>query len=299
MRRGDRVVRSSNRMHRLPSAVIVTALAAVAAIAPTRAQALIVNGEYTVDEATNTTPQVFSDIVVGDTQGGAVGVGTLSILDGRLVRSTAGATIARALSILRSATGTVEVRGSASRLDVAGTLFIGLNGVSSTRTADGFLNIGARGQVRALQVVLCPNAPPSSGTVTVSGPAGLLEVLENLVLNENTNQSSTVTIGPGGTVSIGTTIDVFGGGTVILEGGTLSLTGPAAAPPAANLQYDSGIFRFRASQALSGGPGFFTDHFGSPPVLAAGRGLVIDGTTTLTTSLRLDGGSLRTERIVA
>jgi hypothetical protein len=286
-------------VHRRSAVAIATGLALAAGFAPEDARALVVNGDYTVDEVTNTEPQVFDGIVVGDTTGGAVGVGTLTILDGRLVRSTTNATIALTVTPLRSATGTVEARGSASRLEVAGTLFIGQNGGISSQTADGFLNIGAGGRVRALQVILCPNAAPSSGTVTVSGPGALLEIVEDLELTQNlTTQFSTVTIGPGGAVSIGTTIDVFGGGTVILDGGTLSLTGPAAAPPAANLQYNSGTFRFRTSQTLDGGAGFYTDHFGSPPVLAAGRGLVIDGTTTLTTSLRIDGGSLRTERIV-
>jgi hypothetical protein len=78
----------------------------------------------------------------------------------------------------------------------------------------------------------------------------------------------------------------------------LSVAGLGTLPSSSVLQFSSGSFRFRSSQVLDGAPGFYTDFFGSPPVLrAANPGLVLEGTTTLTTSLVLDGGSLRTGRI--
>jgi hypothetical protein len=139
---------------------------------------------------------------------------------------------------------------------------------------------------------------PSHGVVTVSNPGSLLEVVDFVHLDQSGSTAPIVTIETGGTMSVGTTINIAGPGPEIrLEGGTLSLTGPAAVPPPGVLQYNSGSFRFRSSQTLDGAPGFYTDTYGSPPVLTAGRGLVIEGTTTLATALSLDGGSFRTSRI--
>jgi T5SS/PEP-CTERM-associated repeat protein len=291
--------RTTGRTHRIPAAVLGLALALAAAVDPAGAQVqLRINGDYTVDDATNTAPQVFTEILVGDGTSGS-GVGTLTIRDGRLVRATNDVYIGFTIGFNASATGTVDVAGSASRLETT-YLYVGFNGNSTLRNADGFLNIGAGGRVRALEVRLSGVQYASHGTVTVSGPGALLEIDTVLELNQGgTSRDSIVTIGPGGTVSVGTIIQVTTGTPrLVLDGGTLSITGPSAVPPANILQFNSGSFRFRSPQTLDGGAGFYTDYFGSPPVLGAGRGLIVDGPTTLATALRLDGGSLRTERVV-
>lgn len=302
MRRTPRTGRNPFRAHRHAGAALGMALALAAAVGPATAQTqLRINGEYTADDATHTEPQVFSQIFVGDGMTGA-GVGTLNILDGRLVRATNDVYVgftAGSPTIGAAATGTVDITGSASRLETT-YLRVGFNGANPIRTADGFLNIGTGARVRALEVHLSSPSSASHGTVSVSGPGALLEIDTLLELNQGgTARDSIVTIGPGGTVSVGTIVQVTTGSPrIILDGGTLSLTGPSAAPPAGILTLNSGAFRFRAPQTLDGSPGFYTDTYGSPPVLAPGRGLIVDGTTTLATSLRLDGGSLRTERIV-
>ncbi|HKY32421.1 MAG TPA: hypothetical protein VJV23_07795 [Candidatus Polarisedimenticolia bacterium] len=274
---------------RFLAAPIATAAALLALLTPAIAQTF--NGDYVVDDETNTGPQVFSNIEVG------VGdTGTFSVYDGRLVRSTSTIIVARATAT--SAMGIVNVFGNHSRIEGDVDLRIAFNNLLATRTAIGTLNIEDGGHVRALVVRLSTGNQPTQATVNVSGPGSLLEVTSSLEMNQSATRTSTVTIGTGGTVSVGTTIDVFTGSPqIILDGGTLSLTGPSAVPAAGIIQFNSGAFRFRSAQTLNGAAGFYTTYFGSPPVLAAGRGLVIDGTTTLATTLRIDGGSLRTDRI--
>jgi hypothetical protein len=280
---------------RFSTLAMATAVLLAATIVPASAQVTIINGEYTVDDAANTGPQVFDGIIVGS---GAVG--TLNIFDGRLVRSIGDTLLGRPQVFnLLSGTGIVNVTGNHSRLDVETRLWVGANDTLAPRTGVGFLNITAGGHVRAPEVGLAPSQYPAQGTVTVSGPGSLLEVGTALSLYQRVSpaKNSTVRIETGGTVSVGTTITGNGTPKILLEGGTLSLTDPAALEQPGWVTFNTGSFRFRSNQTLDGAAGFYTNFYGSPPVLAAGRGLAIDGITTLATSLRLDGGSLRTTRI--
>lgn len=133
--------------------------------------------------------------------------------------------------------------------------------------------------------------------MTVSGPGSLFEVLTNLEMWQDATRIATLRIELGGTASIGTTINVAGTPQIIIDGGTLSLTDPSALPASGIIQFNSGALRFRSSQTLAAGTAFLTEFYGSPPVFGTDRGLAIDGTTTLTTSLLLDGGSLSSVRI--
>jgi hypothetical protein len=101
-------------------------------------------------------------------------------------------------------------------------------------------------------------------------------------------------------VWVGTTIDFGSPATALrMEGGRLSVSGPGVLPPSGTLQFASGSFRFRSDQTLDGTAGFYTDFYGSPPVLGESSvELIIDGTTTLSMPLLLAGGALRTTRIV-
>lgn len=289
-------MRLSTLMHRLRVTAMTTA--AVLAAGITTAPAQVINGVYTVDDATNTGPQVFPALTVGN---GAAG--TLNVFDGRLVRVTSSTRIGQSLTTAVG-NGTVTVSGNHSRVDFAGGLQMALGGPNPNLTAIGSLNITAGGHVRASQVGLGQGtARGLQASVNVSGPGSLLEITTFLHMVQNQPPPgllmiSTVTIGTGGTVQVGTVISVeLGSPIIILDGGTLSLTGPAAIAASINLQYNSGSFRFRSNQTLDGAAGFYTNHYGSPPVLSAGRGLAIDGTTSLTTPLQFDGGSLRTSRI--
>jgi len=276
--------------------ITIAAAMMLAVAVPASAQSLIIppaGPVYTVDDATNTGSQLFVSIDVG-----SIGTGTLHILDGRLVRSSQDVVIGLSASgVPVAGTGVVNVLGNHSRLEVGGDLILGVNynaGLASVAT----LNIGDGGHVRALSMNMSGIPSPAQGFVNVSGPGSLLEVLGSVFFHESDPNPSIVTIETGGTMSVGATIDLgVGSPEIRLEGGTLSLTGPSAVPPPGVLQYNSGSFRFRSSQTLDGGPGFYTDTYGSPPVLTAGRGLVIEGTTTLATALSLDGGSFRTSRI--
>ena len=279
--------------------IILAAAMILAVTAPAGAQTLILpaqGSEYTVDDATHTGSQVFSQIFVGE-----AGTGTLHVLDGRLVRSSVSpGTVVIGFTYLGASApgiGVVNVLGNHSRLEAIGELGLGRSqypGVVSV----GTLNIGAGGHVRVPSMRIPSTSYPSDGFVTVSGPGSLLEVVNFVEFHPAWSTAPIVTIETGGTMSVGTTINIPGPGPEIrLEGGTLSLTGPSAVPPPGVLVYNSGSFRFRSSQTLDGAPGFYSDAYGSPPILPGGRGLVIDGTTTLATALALDGGSLRTSRI--
>jgi len=258
----------------------------------TTAGAQPINGVYTVDDATNTGLQVFGDLTVG-----SAAAGTMNILEGRLVRANGQTVIGRTI-FATAGNGTINVGGNHSRLDSGNYLSLALSSGSS-QGSFGYLNITAGGQVRAPEVHLAFTGFRAEAHVTVSGSGSLLETVTLLVLRQATSPvlNSTVTIGTGGTVSVGTGITVSGSPDIILDGGTLSLTGPSALPPSGIIQFNSGSLRFRSSQTLAAGTAFLTEFYGSPPVFGAGRGLTIDGTTTLSTSLLLDGGALRTSAI--
>jgi len=279
---------------RLPGITIAAAMIlAVAAPASAQQLPILQNGEYTVDDVTNTGAHLYPTISVGEG-----GTATLHVLDGRLVRSSG--TIAIGFNFLGqpvAGTGVVNVLGNHSRLESVGELSLGIN-YNSGVVSVGTLNIGAGGHVRVASLDMSVSTHPASGFVTVSGHGSVLEVVNSLFLAQHSAAVPTVTIETGATLSVGTTINLgVGSKEIRLQGGTLSLTGPSAVPPPGVLVYNSGSFRFRSNQTLDGAPGFYTDTYGSPPVLTAGRGLVIDGTTTLATALALDGGTFRTGRI--
>jgi hypothetical protein len=273
----------------------ITIAAAMILAAATPASALnLQNGEYTVDDVTNTGSQIFSSIVVGEG-----GTAALHVLDGRLVRCSGSVTIGFSAWPLGPGTGVVNVTGNYSRLE-ANSLVTGTNQNQFNPDVGvvGTLNIEAGGHVRVNKVSMPTSIYPAYGFVNVSGPGSLLEIVEDLSMRQYGPIPPIMTIETGGTVSVGTFIFIPNGSPEIrLEGGTLSLTGPSQMPPPSVLKYNSGSFRFRSGQTLDGAPGFYTDRYGSPPVLAPGHGLIFDGTTTLATSLTLDGGSLRTVRI--
>ncbi|HKY32422.1 MAG TPA: hypothetical protein VJV23_07800 [Candidatus Polarisedimenticolia bacterium] len=258
-------------------------------------QCQVNSGVATVDDVTNTDPQDCGIMVVG--QGGTA---TLNILDGRLIRATQTVHISLSASGTGASDGTVNVMGNYSRLQGESSVYVGFN-PGTGNGALGRLNIGAGGLVSAA-TALVPRRDgvgPAQGFVTISGPGSMLDVAGSLTLGQG---DSSVTIGTGGTLSLGSSITISGGGVanIFLEGGTLSLTGPSVVPGGFGggiVVFSSGAFRFRSSQTLDGGAGFYTNYLGSPPVLPAGRGLIVDGTTTLVTALAIDGGSLRTGRI--
>jgi hypothetical protein len=234
---------------------------------------------------------------------GQSGTATLHILDGRLMRSTDQVYIAQSAQGTGPSDGTVNVMGNHSRLRVGTSLYVGW-GNSGADSSLGRLNIGGGGHVSAARAHVpfdSGSTSPLQGFVTISGPGATLETAGDLTLTGGAPIEGSVTIETGGTLSVGTSITLSrGGGRIHLQGGTLSLTGPSVVPGGFGggiVQFSSGAFRFRSSQTLDGGAGFYTDYLGSPPVLPAGRGLVVDGTTTLSTALTLDGGSLRTGRI--
>jgi hypothetical protein len=274
---------------------VITAAVLLAAATPARGL-IIRNGEvYTVDATTNTSPQEFNRIVVGEGS-----EGTLNVRDGRLVRSTSSVWIGFTASMLGTGIGYVNILGNHSTLVAETSLQLGVNtGNFFGLTSVGTLNIGAGSLVRALSIKVGDGAvPPSEGTVTIDGFGALLESAEGVSLNAR-NSVAAMTIGRGATLTVGTAITVTGSGMRIdMEGGRLSLPGPGGLPPAGVVRFNGGSFRFRSAQTLDGGAGFYTNTYGSPPVLdAADPGLIIDGTTTLAAPLALAGGSLRTARI--
>jgi hypothetical protein len=249
------------------------------------------NVVYTVDATTNTSPQVWDGIIVGS---GAEG--TLNILDGRWVRSMGTVHVGFTASSLPSGIGYVNVLGNRSTLVAPNhEMNLGVN-IGNQQSGTGTLYVESGARVRVLGLEL-GSGSNTAGAATVTGTGARLETMERLAMRSFS--AATVTIGPGATVSVGTSIEVTTSVAQIrLEGGRLSVPGPGTLPSSPVLQFGSGSFRFRSSQTLDGAPGFYTNFFGSPPVLgAANPGLILDGATTLSTSLRLDGGSLRTGRI--
>lgn len=273
----------------MPMAIIL------AAVTPTRTtDFLIVNGVYVVDSSTHTSPQVFENVVIG-----SGGQATLRVLDGRLFRAIASCDVGEATGQPASGIGTIDVLGANSRLEV-GQLTIGINLIFQFAVqGTGILNIADGGLVRADSLSM-PTAilADARGDVTVRGAGSAFDVTGSLTLSEDPARdvAAIITIEPGGTVSIGTFINPNGSPEIRLQGGTLSLPSLGALPPQGIIQFGSGTFRFRSSGTLNGAAGFFTDTYGSPPVLATGRGLVLDGVTTLQTSLSIAGGSMRTTR---
>lgn len=279
----------------IPRFVAATALI-LAVAAPARAEdaLIIVSGEYTVDAVAHTAPQQFSFIVVGE---GAAA--TLHVRDGRLVRSSGSVQVGFTTQHLGSGTGVVNVLGNHSALVAAGIVHLAVNNLNlEGRTSAGTLNVGAGSLVRAGGLRLGFGDPlPTRGTVSLSGAGAHLETTGEVSMNGG-DSLATIAIGPGATMSVGTSISAGTGARIDVDGGRLSLPGPGALPPPGVIRLNGGSYRFRSGQTLDGTPGFYTDTYGSPPVLRAeDPGLIIDGTTTLAAPLAFDGGSLRTGRI--
>jgi T5SS/PEP-CTERM-associated repeat protein len=194
--------------------------------------------------------------------------------------------------------GVATVTGSGSILTAGDFLSVGDEG-----TANGALMIENGGTVTTTtgHVFIGRSGASSIGAVTVQdldlqdGTSGsLLGSGASLFVGGRVGtQGGTgfLNVNAGGTISVTNELVVYNTGTLTLDGGTIeTATFSVVSPP--DFNFNSGTLRFTGAKTL--GTTSLTDIFGDipNPTLVAGQHLDVDGTATISSELRLNGGTL-------
>ena len=212
---------------------------------------------------------------------GSSGSGTLTISAGGHVSTTVGSII----SNNDSAVGVVTVTGAGSTWNVAG-MEIG-------RRGSGTVTISAGGAVSSGNAFVGNDIASSVGAVTVTGAGSTWTNSDSLYLGGDltgAGGTGTVTILPGGTVSVAEDTVLFPGGRLNLEGGTLVIN--TLDDRGGLFAWTSGTLRLTSAAGLTIGPAGL---FGSALLLNQNQTLNIDNALTIEADATLfAGGGLTT-----
>ncbi len=130
---------------------------------------------------------------------------------------------------------------------------------------------------------------------TVSGAGTTWNMFDMNIGNEFSGRANTVTVSDRGFVNIQTGLVISPNCKFILNGGTVhfdSLTNFGT------FEYDAGTIGLTNNRTIGTDP-IINQFFGVAPTLGADRGLIVDGTATISTALTLNGGKLTATNIVA
>ena len=130
---------------------------------------------------------------------------------------------------------------------------------------------------------------------TVSGAGTTWNMFDMNIGNGFSGRANTFTVSDKGFVNIQTSLVISPNCKFILNGGTVhfdSLTNSGT------FEYDAGTIGLTNSRTIGTDP-IINQFFGVAPTLGADRGLIVDGTATISTALTLNGGKLTATNIVA
>jgi T5SS/PEP-CTERM-associated repeat protein len=213
---------------------------------------------------------------------GNSGQGTLNIETAGVVSNTAGY-----IGYLASSTGSATVTGIGSQWNNSGFLSVGYLG-------NGTLNIADGGGV-SNSYGLIASEVGSTGVASVSGNESQWNNAVNLSIGGNdflAGGQGTLTIGPGGTVTVGETLRLWNNGTLNLYGGTLALDGYGFnAVSGSTINFLSGTVRLASDRTL-GLDNAVAGLFGTVPQISTGRHLHVLGNATLLAPTTINGGTL-------
>jgi T5SS/PEP-CTERM-associated repeat protein len=171
-----------------------------------------------------------------------------------------------------------------------GAIYVGKDGQGTVSVTNGGYVVSS-----SVAIGFDTNGPNTDlDTILVSGPGSTL--ISNDFLSVGGLANSKLTIENGANVYVNNNLDVqlysevdMNGGT--LRFGTLNLTSIGQTYDA-KLNYNGGTIQFANSRNV-GTDADIQRLYGFLPVIPTGKGLTIENTMTLSTALRLDGGSLK------
>jgi len=218
---------------------------------------------------------------------GVAGAGTLTIEAGGQVESDVGL-----LGATLDSRGMATVTGGGSTWTNSGGLCVGQEGAGTLTIEAGGAVSSADGQVAWFDT--------ATGTVTLDGGAWTTTDYVSIGGSDyEAGGTGTVTVFPGGLLSVGTRLFLWPDGTLNLLGGTVRFH---AADPVddqgGTVDYVAGTVAFDCDVPIGAGMSQVTDFFGSPATIPAGKGLEVTGTATLWTPVTIDGGTLSVGSIV-
>ena len=173
-------------------------------------------------------------------------------------------------------------------------------GATTSNVVDVTIGNNNRGELNILSGGLVSNAigyigrlAGSYGTVTVDGIGSTWTNSSNL--NVGNLGTGTLTIETGGLVDVALTTTIGSLGTLTINGGTLRTA--ALDMAGGSLQLNSGTLNFSSDLQVSPGDDL-AEVLGVTHTVGIGQQLVVEGTTTLLTTLDLSGGTFSTASLV-
>ncbi|MEM6333772.1 MAG: hypothetical protein AAF823_10585 [Planctomycetota bacterium] len=209
------------------------------------------------------------------------------------------------VSAFGGGTGTMTVTGPGSTVTAAASMAVGDQG-----TANGSLLVedGATVEVTNGDLNIARLDATSNGSVIVrdlgaDDGGSTLTVGDDLTVggaDGNVGGTGSLTVGPGGTVSVANVVTIRDGGTVTLDGGSiianifdLNDSNPSAGS-SPSFVFNSGAMVYRGDELLSDSD--FADLLGNAPgvtpTLGPGQTISVEDLAVLEGALRLDGGVL-------
>ena len=134
----------------------------------------------------------------------------------------------------------------------------------------------------------------NGGVANLSGAGSTWNVGDDLILGPNSGGLARIFVRDGALLYVGDKLQINANGDIILEGGTIRF---ASVIGLDSLNFNYGTVQLAGSRFV----GFDTDIstlFGVVPVVPSGKGLTIEGTATLDTTLTIDGGTFSSGQLV-
>lgn len=256
----------------------------------------------TVGNATASTLAITNGGTVTAATGAQIGTGSGG--NGTLIVSGASSSFNSLASIMTigqsgGAIGNVQItNGGAATAQIA-TISNGsqasVSGAGSTWTVTNELEAHGNFAISNGGVVTSASGRISEGTgsgevTTISGSGSKWTVSNNLELAF----SGRLDIQTGGLAHVGNQLEILGAN-VILNGGTLRLN--TLNDPSNRLIFNSGTLQLAGNRNLGTDP-IVPQVFGSIPTIRTGKGLTVEQTATLSTSLTIDGGTFSAAQLV-
>ena len=160
-----------------------------------------------------------------------------------------------------------------------------LNGV-------GTLIVNNGGTVNTSTNVAMGDVSGSSGVATLSGAGSSWNIGGSATVGSS--GLGTLTIQDQSLVYVGTTLSINGSSTVNLQGGTLRFDGITGAN---RISFSAGTIQLAGSRGV-GAEAAIQTLFGANPLIPTGKGLIVEGTATLTKPVRIDGGKFQANGVV-
>jgi T5SS/PEP-CTERM-associated repeat protein/autotransporter-associated beta strand protein len=182
-------------------------------------------------------------------------------------------------------------RNGSATISGPGTTWLTTDEITVGYAGNGTLEITSGGMLNNLGSGHIGRDIGSAGTVTVRGLGSAWNAGYNLIVGDD--GEGTLNIEDRALVNVGETLYIPQG-TVNLSGGTLRFDGYNRT---GTFNFNSGTIQLAGNRNV-GTDVAIADLFGVEPTIPTGKGLTVEGTTTLTTAITVDGGTFTVGRLV-